>query len=114
MIETISLSEALNIIDSKDNEGFPIPFDISFRTLQRNSKTGGRLVEYVGAKVLTSIPKQKLSNKQIIQSLQSPERVKRNPNHWANRTRNIQKENGEEAKIHIRLIVSVNNKKVEY
>jgi len=114
MNDTIGLKEALHIIEQKDSDGFPIPFKISFRTLQRNSKTGGRLVTYIGATILTSVPKQRKSNKQIIEDLQKPERANKKPNHSANRTRNIQKANGEIAKIHIRLIDSINNKKVVY
>lgn len=111
---TISLKDALAIIDLKDKDGYPVPFDISFRTLQRNSKTGGRLVAYKGATHLTSLPKKKLSNQQIVDDLQRPERTKRNPNHFTNRTRNIKKPNGEIAKVHIRLIVSINNQNVVY
>jgi hypothetical protein len=114
MNDEISLKEALTIIEAKDQEGFPIPFKISFRTLQRNSKTGGRLTTYLGATILTSVPKQRKSNKAILEDLQKPERAIKKPNHSTNRTRNIQKANGEIAKIHIRLIDSINNKKVVY
>lgn len=115
MNNTISLKEALAIIDLKDKDGYPVPFNISFRTLQRNSKTGGRLVSLDGATFLTRLPKQrKIYNKQLIEDLQTPERSTKNPNHYLNRTRNIKKENGEIAKVHIRLIISVNNKKVVY
>lgn len=110
----IGLKEVMEIIYQKDKEGYPVPFDISFRTLQRNSKTGGRLVECFGAKYLASLPKQKKTNQQILYDLQRPERAKKNPNHKINRTRNIQKANGEIVKIHFRLIVSINNLKVVY
>lgn len=114
MIETIELKEALQIIEKKDAEGYPIPFCISFRTLNRNSKTGGRLVTLEDATILTSLPKQKKSNASIMKDLITPERTKRNPNHSNNKTRNLKKANGEIAKIHIRLIDSINNKKVVY
>ena len=114
MNDTINLKQALQVIEAKDTEGFPIPFDIAFRTLQRNSKTGGRLVNLFGATVLTRLPKQRKTNKEIMDDLLRPERPRKNPNHFSNRTRNIHKANGEITKIHIRLIDSINNKKVVY
>lgn len=114
MKQTISLKEALQIIEKKDVEGFPIPFNIEFRTLQRQSKTGGSLKTINGATILCAVPKQKVSNKHLIERLQQPERFKKSPNHYQNRTRNIQKPNGEIAKVRIRLIVSINNQKVVY
>jgi len=114
MYDTISLKNTLQIIEAKDTEGYPIPFSISFRTLQRNSKTGGRLVSCFGATALTSLPKQRKTTKVIMDDLLRPERPEKNPNHFLNRTRNIQKANGEIAKLHIRLIDSINNKKMVY
>lgn len=114
MNQTISLKQALQIIEAKDEKGNPIPFDISFRTLQRNSKTGGALRTIRSAKLLVSVAKQCPTNHQLIKQLQQPNRIKKSPNHYANRTRNIQKPNGDIAKVRIRLIVSINNQKVVY
>ena len=114
MVHTISLSDALKNIEQKDAEGFPIPFNISYRTLNRNSKTGGRLVTYLGATILTSLPKQRKSNAAVLIDLQTPQKFLKNPDHFKNRTRNIHKANGEIAKVHIRLIKSINNKDVVY
>lgn len=114
MVDTISLSTALKIIEQKDAEGYPIPFDISFRTLNRNSKTGGRFVTYNGATILTSLPKQRMSNAAILMDLQSAPKSRKNPDHHKNRTRNLAKPNGEPAKVRIRLIKSINNKDVVY
>jgi hypothetical protein len=114
MNDAMNLELALRIMDAKDENGYPIPFNIAFRTLQRNSKTGGRLVTYYGATILTSLPKQKKSKNQILKELTLPLQNRKNPNHFENRTRNIQKQNGEIAKIHIRLIDSINDKKIVY
>lgn len=114
MVDTISLVDALKIIEQKNAEGFPVPFDISYRTLNRNSKTGGRLVTYLGATILTSLPKQRKSNEKILLDLQTAPKFRKDPDHFKNRTRNIHKPNGEIAKVHIRLIVAINNKKVVY
>lgn len=115
MSDTISLIEALKIIDLKDAGGDALPFNISFRTLQRNSKTGGRLVELDNAKLLTRTSKKKsISEKLQIQQLQEAPISKKNPNHYQNRTRNLVKANGEIVKVHIRLIISINNQKIVY
>ena len=114
MIGTITLKEALNIIEQKDDRGYPIPFSISYRTLQRNSKKGGAYREVINATILTSIPKQNITNTELLKQVQSPVRNRKNPNHSENRTRNLQKSNKEIFKVHIRFIDSINNQKVIY
>lgn len=114
MNEAINLKQALKIIELKNSEGFPIPFDITFRTLNRNSKTGGSLRSFSKAKILTSIPKQKISEQKILENLKIAPTFRKDPNHWENRTRNLQKDNGEIFKVNIRLIISINNQKVVY
>jgi hypothetical protein len=110
----INLKQALQIIETKDVEGFPISFNLEFRTLNRNSKTGGALRSYTSVSVLTSREKQVFSDKEIVKNLQLANRTRRNPNHFLNRTRNLQKPNGEIFKVNIRLIDSINNQKVVY
>ena len=113
MNDTISLTEALKIIYTKDKAGNPYPFDISVRTLNRQSKTGGKLNIYKGAKRVTSVNR-KMDKEAIINTLHYLPSIRRNPNHVKNRTRNIQLVNGQKKKIHIRLIHSINGKKVVY
>ncbi len=113
MEKTISLTDALAIIEKKDKEGNGYPFDITFRSLQRNSKTGGKLYDYKQVKKLRAKPS-KQTKSSLIHAVQSSEKVNRNPNHFENRTRNLELQNGEKKKIHIRLIISINGKKVIY
>ena len=112
MVETISLKDTLQIIELKDKAGNPYPFSISFRTLNRQSKTGGRLVSYEKAKLFVP-SKNKFPSNNINDMIIEP-KDKKNPNHFLNRTRNIEQENGNISKIHIRLIDSINGKKVVY
>jgi hypothetical protein len=111
MEETISLKDGLAIIDRVDKEGNAIPFDISFRSLNRNSKSGGKLYEYKGARKLR---RSKSDAPNLLAVAQSKTRIKRNPNHFQNRTRNLELQNKDIRKIHIRLIISINGKKVVY
>ena len=111
MEQTISLKDAIAIIDAVDVKGNALPFDITFRTLQRNSKTGGKLYTYNQVKKHRKV---KSDNPNYLKQAQSPERKKRNPNHFLNRTRNLELQNGDIKTIHIRLIITVNGLKVIY
>lgn len=113
MKDSITLKDALAIIDQKDVKGNAFPFNISFRSLQRNSKTGGKMYHYNQVKKLVRTPT--VSNTaSLIKSVQSLETPERKPNHFRNRTRNLELQNGDIKKIHIRLIISINGKKVIY
>lgn len=114
MNETISLSEALEIIYTNDKAGNPYPFDIAVRTLNRQSKTGGKLNTYKAVKRVAPLVAKENSTENIIKSLNLKPSFRKNPNHVKNRTRNIQLQNGQKKKIHIRLIDSINGKKVVY
>ncbi|WP_281980469.1 hypothetical protein [Tenacibaculum mesophilum] len=111
MEKTISLKEALAIVDAVDEKGRPLPFDITFRTLQRNSKTGGKLYTY---NQVVKYRKLKSDNPNYLKQVQTPVKRHRNPNHFANRTRNLELQNGDIKTVHIRLIITVNGLKVIY
>jgi hypothetical protein len=114
MKQAISLKEALQIIETKDVNGFPVAFDIGFRTLNKNSKSGGALRTLQQASVLTSLPKRELTNQQKLDNLLIASKPRKKPSHFLNRTRNLKKANGEIAKVHIRLITDINHQNVEY
>lgn len=98
-------------MNQKDKEGNPFPFVIDVWTCNRFSKAGGDLRRYVGAKLGKS-NKAKPSLASLTVSASSLPIKKKNPSHFKNRTRNIEVDNGELKKIHIRLIDSINGKKV--
>ena len=113
MNETIFLKDALEIIDRQDKEGRSIPFDLTFRSLQRNSKTGGKLYTYDQVKKYRK-KKYVHSKTAMINAVQSGGAVKKSPNHFENRTRNLELQNGEIKKIHIRLMISINGQTIIY
>ncbi|AOR28919.1 hypothetical protein FORMB_18890 [Formosa sp. Hel1_33_131] len=113
MKNRFDFKSAVAIIDRVDHEGNAIPFDVTFRTYQKFSKTGGKHLEYNQVKKLRS-KKSTPSMASMLVALQSPTGVKRNPRHYENRTRNLELQNGETKKIHIRLITSINGKKTHY
>ena len=113
MEKGIFLKEVIEVIDKKGKDGTPFPFNISFRTLQRNSKTGGKLITYNNVVKATKSNSHQ-TDKQLLKAVQSPTKAKKNPNHFKNRTRLLELQNGDIKKIHIRLIDSVNGQKMHY
>lgn len=116
MEKVVYLSEVLKKMSTLDDQGRAVPFSISFRTLNRYSKTGGKLINYPKAKLVI---KEDFKDKNSIKSLQTKPlprtNIKRNPNHWENNTRNIKVlPQGDIKKIHIKHIISFNGKKVVY
>lgn len=109
----IFLKEALKIVSLKDRENKPFPFDLRYRTFNSQTKQGGKMVEYKGVKHLPD------ANPNSNPSL-APEAVfardtfSRNPNHFDNRTRNIELATGEIKKIRIDFIIEINGNKVIY
>lgn len=107
----VSFSECLEIINRKDVQGNPVPFDANIYTLNRNTKKGGVLKIYKGVKLL-AFKKGDQNLKGLVKQATSISNVVRKPNHFANRTRNIELPNGAIKKIKVRLIDSINGKKV--
>ncbi|MFA5296609.1 MAG: hypothetical protein WC389_00195 [Lutibacter sp.] len=112
-MDTVTLSECLEIINIKDKAGKPYPFNIDVYTLNKNSKSGGILKRYEKVK-LYSRKKGNKSLGALTISASTMEKSKRNPQHIKNRTRNIEFPNGDIKTIHIRLIDSINGKKMVY
>jgi hypothetical protein len=111
--QVVFLKEAVKIIGLRDREGKPFPFDLRYRTFNSQTKQGGKMVDYKGAKYLPD------ANPNALPSL-APEAVfardksSRNPNHFDNRTRNIELPSGEIKKIRIDFIIEINGDKVIY
>lgn len=84
-----------------------VPFSIEWRTFNSRNKMGGKLMTAENAILCFKIPKTNASK-----NLSNIEKVKKNPNHWENRTRNIELSTGEIVKVNIDLITRFNNKEV--
>ena len=110
-MSTISFSNCLAIINAKDVKGNPIPFSLKVYSLNRNSKKGGVLKVYENAKLLNS-KKFERNLENLTKQATAEVKDTKNPNHFKNRTRNIELANGDIKKIHVRLIDSINGQKV--
>jgi hypothetical protein len=110
----IRLWDILQIMDSLDGQGKPVRFQVKYVTANRSEGTGGEIIELKHAckcSVRTSQGKEIFPAKK---AFTADERVTKNPNHWVNSTRNILLPNGQKRKLHIRLVIEFNNKKVCY
>lgn len=101
-----------------NEEGRAVKFAIAIRTLNKNSKTGGKLNTYKEAKL---VMKEKGLDKNSIYALKNfkpsekrEETFRKNPQHFQNKTRNIRLDNGDIKKIHINHIITFNGVKVIY
>lgn len=99
-------------MDRLDADGKPASFDVKFVTMDLKRGTGGEIIEVKG--VRKTVGKRNGVAVMDTRERQTPaeERERRNPNHFLNSTRNILLPNGELRKLHIRLIIEFNGKKV--
>lgn len=109
----ISLTDALKIIQLKDREGKPFPFDLTYRTFNSQTKKGGKLKTALAAKYLPEANPNRIagfSQEEIFSEV----KTSKNPNHFSNRTRNIELADGKIRKVRIDFLISINNKKIIY
>lgn len=110
---TITLAEALEIMRRRDTTGRLIHFNITFRTFSATTRRGGKLKQIDGA--IYMYPANPDADKPInIYNLLDPVTSAKNPNHFENRTRNIQLPDGKIRKVNIDFIISINDHKVIY
>lgn len=114
--ENIYLQDALKQMKTLTPEGRAPIFSIKVRTLNKYSKTGGRLLEFPQAKLV--IPEEN-PNANSMEALRTKPKkqteTRRNPRHFENKTRNIKVlPHNQIKKIGIRHIIEFNNQKVIY
>jgi hypothetical protein len=95
--------------DTNEN---PIPFDIEWRTWNKQNKMGGKLKSERNA-VLCMANKKERNIVDILRS-ENKERIRKNPNHFQNRTRNIELQDGKVRSVSILLITKFNGRPVVY
>lgn len=90
-----------------DRQGKPIPFSVRVVEYNRQTKQGGRIVNYEGV-TLTSADRKRRDDPPAVAEADGGNSTKKSPNHYRNKTRNLVLRNGEVRKIHIRLITRFN------
>ena len=115
LANTIYLKDVLTIMKTPDADGKAIPFSIKTRTLNRYTKKGGKLNSYPIACLVMKEKQERITSIDALKTMQPKVvRERKNPHHFANKTRNIRLPNGEKKKVHIRFIIEFNGKKVIY
>ncbi len=111
----IRLGDVLNQMDQFGPDNKPFKFQIRFVTADRSLGTGGEIIEIINGRKCVGLNKQgsPVFDLRTMNS-SSDSRIKKDPHHWINATRNILLENGKIRKIHIRLIIEFNHQKVCY
>lgn len=114
MENVIFLKEVLEIMDLKMPNGDAVKFDIEVFTFNRNNKEGGKLKIYNDAKKCIAKVKNSTYKPSQLDKLMQVDKAKKNPNHFENRTRNIELPNGDIRTINILFIKKFNGQKVYY
>ena len=113
MVEHIFLRQVLKEMEKIGTDKKPVPFEIECRTFNTNNKSGGALKKYSNARLLVKTK----SKGKVFNPYEHEYRVfrnRKNPNHWDNRTRNIELSNGMVRKLKILYITKFNGKPVAY
>lgn len=108
-VERIFLKDALKTIGLRDKDGKPYPFDIAYRTFNKQTKKGGKMMRLKGVKLLPEANKSE--NNISVESI-FDNRPSKNPNHFQNRTRNIELPNNSIKTVRIDFITEINGKQV--
>ncbi|MBN8565235.1 MAG: hypothetical protein J0M25_00685 [Flavobacteriales bacterium] len=112
MVQHIFLRQVLKEIEKTGPDKKPVLFEIEYRTFNSNNKSGGALKKYKGRLLVKPISKGKVFNP--YEHEYRVFRARKNPNHWDNRTRNIELENGMIRTIKILYIIKFNGVPVAY
>ena len=108
-VERIFLKDALKTMSLRDKEGKPFPFDIAYRTFNKQTKKGGKMMRLKGVKLL---PEANRTQEKITEESIFDNRDSKNPNHFQNRTRNIELSNNSIKTVRIDFITEINGKQV--
>jgi len=106
VVDTITLKDALAWLDA----GKPMT-DVVFITCDLKKRTGGERIVLKKCWKHLPLPAHEQTKLDRLHK-QSPDKVKRNPNHYENSTRNLKLPNGEIRKVHIRLLRQMNGKTI--
>lgn len=108
----ISLRDVLLMMEAEDEQGYQIPFSLRFVTYDKQKQTGGEIIDAKKAVLLKS-GKKDFERKTGIRNKEDPDQIKKKPNHFKNRTRNIMLLPSKQIrKVHIYLITRFNDERV--
>ena len=110
---SIYLKQALEIMNTRKPDNSFAPFDLVIRTFNGQTGKGGKLIFYNNVRLLPEANPNK-PKIETIQSVLDDVKATKRPNHYKNRTRNIELEDGSVKTIKIDFIILINGHSVIY
>jgi len=110
---SIFLKQALDIMNTRQPDGSFAPFNVAFRTFNEQTGKGGKYVFYENVRLLPEANHDKKKTETVATVLNEVKQSKR-PNHYKNRTRNIEFPDGSVKTIKIDFIISINSHPIIY
>lgn len=111
-MKPLFLTEALDIMNRRCADGSFYPFDVDVRTFNSQTGKGGKYITYRNVRLLPEANHDK-SRKVTMENVLD-DRLRKRPNHYENRTRNIEFVDGTVKTIRIDFIIRINNQYVIY
>lgn len=111
--EPIFLKQALEILNTRLPDGSFKRCDISIRTFNSQTGKGGKMIFYNNVRLLpeASLNQNKKENKETILK---EVKTRKKPNHFKNRTRNVELMDGQVKTIRIDFIININGNYIIY
>jgi hypothetical protein len=107
--------QIIHLADMMEEWKKGLPFSVTVVTCDMNRDKGGEILELKNVKLAWAYGK--LINHQKKESpseKKTEQELRKNPKHYDNGTQNLLLENGLTRKIHVRLVMTYNGKKVFY
>lgn len=109
----IFLKQALDIVNTRKSDNSFAPFDITIRTFNEQTGKGGKLLFYENVKLLPEA-NHNIIKKETNATVLDESKQRKRPNHFKNRTRNIEFPDGSVKTIKIDFIITINSHPIIY
>ena len=110
---SIFLKQALDIMNTRYPDSSFVPFDIAIRTFNGQTGKGGKYILYENVRLLPEANPNRKKKETLATVLNDVKQNKR-PNHYRNRTRNIEFPDGSVKTIKIDFMISINSHPIIY
>ena len=110
----IRLWDVLEIMDTLDGHGKPVRFQMKYVTANRLQGTGGEIIELKDGCKCSGKTKQGKPIFAAKKNFPDNDRASKDPRHWTQFNKEYPVTQRTDPKVHIRLIIEFNNKKVCY
>lgn len=110
---SIFLKQALEIMNTRQPNGDFAPFDCAIRTYNSQTGKGGKYIIYENVRLVPEANHDK-KKKETAQTVLNEVKKSKRPNHFKNRSRNIELPDGSVKTIKIDFLISINSHPIIY